>query len=533
MMRRAMAKNIILCSDGTGNADIKGRGTNVFKLFEAVDLNEHRTNPLLTTQLAFYDDGVGTQGSVLVKMMGNATGFGLSANVRQLYRELSRVYDHGDRIYLFGFSRGAFTVRTLADMIGKLGVLRGESFTTYTALREAVDAAYRAYRASYDSALTRQLVRLTGGADGDTRVREFKKAYKHHDEVPIEFIGVWDTVDAVGMPFAIADFVNTLIYQFKFPDRLLGAHVRHACHALSLDDDRRAFDPVLWELTPQDAERIEQVWFAGVHSNVGGGYPKQGMSLVALDWMLAHAETHGLRLQPLDNEMFRGHASVDDMMYNPRAGLGLFYRWAPRDVRAHCGKSGIAPSIHLTAIERIAHGTDDYAPGNIPPGATVSVTPPTDVFADWHERRRDPDVAARARKLSLLRDRADAVQLVLERAHAGGGYLLDHARRDIRLGEVSYWAFVAAWFCFAVLALAVAGDIVEHRHVAWHWWIPVLVTGALGAFAVAAALSREVDSRMSDRFSTFWHPYQPKLREALKQAHAAAKAAEQTAGGLK
>ena len=108
-----MPKNIILCSDGTGNTDIKGRGTNVFKLFEAIDLTEHRTNPDLDTQLAFYDDGVGTRGNVVVRSLGGIAGYGLKRNVKELYRELSRVYDPGDRIFLFGFSRGAFTVRTL------------------------------------------------------------------------------------------------------------------------------------------------------------------------------------------------------------------------------------------------------------------------------------------------------------------------------------------------------------------------------------------------------------------------------------
>ena len=113
-----MAKNIVICSDGTGNTAIKGRGTNVFKLFEAVDLNGHRTNLSLDAQLAFYDDGVGTTGVTLLKLLGGVAGVGLARNVRQLYRELSRVYDPGDRIFLFGFSRGAFTVRTLAGMIG-------------------------------------------------------------------------------------------------------------------------------------------------------------------------------------------------------------------------------------------------------------------------------------------------------------------------------------------------------------------------------------------------------------------------------
>lgn len=509
-----MPKNIILCSDGTGNADIQGRGTNVFKLFEAVDLNAHRTNPELETQLAFYDDGVGTKGSMMTRMMGNATGYGLASNVKQLYRELVRVYDPDDRIFLFGFSRGAFTVRTLADMIGKCGVLKGETFTTHAELRQAVKAAYRAYRAYYDSGLTKVVVRLTKGADGPTRVREFQEKYELHTDVKIRFIGVWDTVDAVGLPFAIADTVNTLIYQFKFPDRLLGAHVLHACHALSLDDDRRAFEPVLWEVSEGD-QRIEQVWFAGVHSNVGGGYPKQGMSLVALDWMLAHAETHGLRLQSLDNELFRGHASVDDMMYNPRAGLGLFYRWAPRDVRAYCDKSGIDhPRIHLTVAERIAHGTDDYAPGNIPPRATVAFTPPGDQDAE--------DI--RARKVDILQRRATAVQEVIDRAQQERGYALDAVTRVVEFGEVSYWLFIVAWAGLAALTVALGVETVRHRHFEWHWWILWPLSGAGAALVLAAVLSRVVDNILSDKFSTFWHPYQPQLRKALKQAHAKAKA---------
>ena len=110
-------KNIILCSDGTGNRDVEGRGTNVFKLFEAIDLNEHRTNLAYDTQLAFYDDGVGTRGNAIARVAGGALGYGLKRNVKELYRELVRVYDPGDRIFLFGFSRGAFTVRTLAGMM--------------------------------------------------------------------------------------------------------------------------------------------------------------------------------------------------------------------------------------------------------------------------------------------------------------------------------------------------------------------------------------------------------------------------------
>src|SRR6187401_308483 len=340
-------KNIILCSDGTGNTDIKGRGTNVFKLFEAVDLTEHRTNPDLDTQLAFYDDGVGTRGNLIVRSLGGIAGYGLKRNVKELYRELSRVYDPGDRIFLFGFSRGAFTVRTLAGMIGACGILNGNDFDKAQDLRDAVTRAYGAYRAKYQSVMSRAVGAVLRWPPPEIALRRFFDEYaaRVHRDVPIAFIGVWDTVDAVGMPFAIADAANRLVYQFKFRTHDLGKNVKRACHALSIDDPRLAFVPVLWR---GPDPRLDQVWFAGVHSNVGGGYPKQGMSLVALDWMLTHAATSGLRLQRLDHELFRGHASVDDTLYDPRAGLGLFYRWMPRDIRTHCNRRCEAPRIHLT-----------------------------------------------------------------------------------------------------------------------------------------------------------------------------------------
>ena len=118
-----MTKHIVVCSDGTGNTAVKGRGTNVFKVFESVDLSSHRYNPVQVPQLAIYDDGVGTESFKPLKLLGGIGGYGLSRNVCQLYKELCRVYDPGDRIFLFGFSRGAFTVRTLAGMIASCGIL--------------------------------------------------------------------------------------------------------------------------------------------------------------------------------------------------------------------------------------------------------------------------------------------------------------------------------------------------------------------------------------------------------------------------
>jgi uncharacterized protein (DUF2235 family) len=110
-------KNIVICSDGTGNTAIKGRGTNVFKLYEAVDFEGHRTDPNKIRQIGFYDDGVGTSRLKVLAALGGAFGIGLGRNVRQLYADLARVYEPGDGIFLFGFSRGAFTVRTLSGSL--------------------------------------------------------------------------------------------------------------------------------------------------------------------------------------------------------------------------------------------------------------------------------------------------------------------------------------------------------------------------------------------------------------------------------
>lgn len=511
-----MPKTIILCSDGTGNADIKGRGTNVFKLFEAIDLNEHRTNPAFDTQLAFYDDGVGTKGAVILRILGGAAGYGLKRNVKELYKELARVYDEGDRVMLFGFSRGAFTVRTLAGMIGACGVLKGEAFKTARELREAVEMAYNAYRCGYHSALTAAWGRLRGWESREEARRRFEQRYFHddpaanrlHRTVRIRFIGVWDTVDAVGLPFAIASFVNRWIYQFKFSTERLGEHVDGACQALSIDDPRLAFEPVLWWAD----RRIQQVWFAGVHSNVGGGYTKQGMSLVALDWMLAQAERAGLRLQKTDRELFRGHATVDDLLYNPRARFGIFYRWAPRDIRRYCETARIdEPTIHLSVAERIAHATDDYAPGNIPPGCKVVYT-----LSDKDDPRRE-------QKEALLAMRAEAVEYALRQA-LGQRYLLDDMRGAVRMGIDSYWIFMASW---GGLILTIVAALTWFAAGSALWRYAALALFALSIFGFARAwwFSSRADAALEDHFTLFWQHHQRELRDALKQSKVDARAA--------
>lgn len=513
-----MAKNIVICSDGTGNTTVKGRGTNVFKLFEGVDLNGHRWDPTLTPQVAFYDDGVGSEDFKPLRILGGAAGYGLSKNVRQLYKELARVYDEGDRIYVFGFSRGAFTVRSLVGMIVTCGLLNMRHARTASELEQLVERAYAAYRACYRTALQAMVL---GKATRDAGAA-FRARWGVPYEPIIRFVGVWDTVDAVGLPFHLSDVINTTIYRFKFPDPFLSEKVVQACHALSIDEDRHAFQPLVWDERAHDG-RIEQVWFAGVHSNVGGGYPKQGMSLVALDWMMAKAEAAGLRFNCSDRDAYREHSSADDKLYDPRAGLGTFYRWKPRDIAAMCAANHIPIRLHISALERIAHGVDDYAPENLPPHATVVTTP-----AEIHQ---DP---------TLISQRAANVEAVYNAA-VGDQPLLYSLGRAIFVGRLSYYLFLAACLTMIASVIAMKADALTAAALArafwslvsgvvtapWQtaalalrllWRSPLLLLGMLVAFLASSIMARWTDAHIANVASAFWHRYQPALREALKDA---------------
>ena len=151
-----MPKNIVVCSDGTGNTAMKGRGTNVFKLYEAVDIHLDATK-----QVTLYDDGVGTQTFNPIKLLSGAIGLGLSKNVIQLYTELAHLYNPGDHMYLFGFSRGAFTVRTLAGLIYQCGVLNHDC-KSEEELRERAASAYHAFRCRKLAILERLFCTLVG-----------------------------------------------------------------------------------------------------------------------------------------------------------------------------------------------------------------------------------------------------------------------------------------------------------------------------------------------------------------------------------
>ena len=382
-----MAKNIVVCSDGTGNSGGKRRGTNVWRIFNAVDRNREDCE-----QITYYDDGVGTHNIRLLRLLGGAFGWGLSRNIREAYEFLSLNYEEGDKVFLFGFSRGAFTVRSLAGMICRCGLLGRDAVVRAPRRTRKGDVKQilRAYRSETST---------SPGASAD----EIRKALGIDDlglrSVKIHFVGVWDTVDAVGVPFdCLKKWVNP-VRRCPFKRRLWAFHdlkphpdIRHAYQALALDDERRTFHPLVWKVanseprdsaTPmnskesdtscvaedggkQEGEQIvRQVWFAGVHSNVGGGYPKDSLSLVPLLWMMRRAHECGLRFLERNWDEYREDADPHGRLYDSRTGWGMFYRYARRNLYAHNPDDG--PSVHESVLERIARATDYYAPKALQP----------------------------------------------------------------------------------------------------------------------------------------------------------------------
>jgi uncharacterized protein (DUF2235 family) len=390
---QALSKNIILLSDGTGNSAAKIWRTNVWRVFEALDLTNAR-------QVAIYDDGVGSSSFRPLALLGGACGWGLKRNVIELYTFLCRNYEPDAHIYAFGFSRGAFTIRVLIGLIDSQGLVPP---TTEAQLRRDAKAAYRAYRRDrYHTNLSPLVTLLRTLRDMITTGWNALLGYQPYRRFGsklrprLRFVGLWDTVAAYGLPIEeMTRGVSLWIWPLSLPDRKLGELVDRACHALSLDDERTTFHPVLWserDLTPppvrpdgrrfiQD-ERLSQVWFAGVHANVGGGYPDDSLAHVPLCWLMKEAQTCGLRFKvdpPSDPDAIRHAKSAldkDGRLYNSRHGLAGYYRYGPRKLKdlSQMRFSSTAddevtitePKIHASVFERILHGAHAYAPIGLP-----------------------------------------------------------------------------------------------------------------------------------------------------------------------
>ncbi|HTJ30074.1 MAG TPA: DUF2235 domain-containing protein [Acidobacteriaceae bacterium] len=277
-----MSKRIIFCCDGTWQNPADN--TNVYRLYNALTTS--------SDQMPFYDTGVGADATGLQRIITGATGSDLFTKITNAYTKIAHVYEPGDQIYLFGFSRGAYTARSLAGFIAACGVPTG-AFTD-----NAVTQLFSAYR----NPPTR--------AAAIAQVASSSDAPQGLSQPGIKFIGVWDTVGSLGIP-ALFGGIDTKQYGFLNLD--LHPNVENALHLLAIDEHRPQFPLTLWNQPnpPVPGQNLEQVWFSGCHGDCGGGLQQGGpvdggtrLCDITLAYMINRAQSLGLTFSPASKALF-------------------------------------------------------------------------------------------------------------------------------------------------------------------------------------------------------------------------------------
>lgn len=331
-----MGKNIVILCDGTGNKIGDVERTNIVDMLQDLEVSDD--------QIVYYDMGVGTQALAdywifrkiglskalgeLGKILRKATGAGVRTNVRQAYRFLMDNYADGDRVFLFGFSRGAYTARLIAGLLMKVGLLRPGNFQL---VEEATNLYFN--KAPKDE------------------VEAFRKVATRACD--IHFVGVFDTVASMALLWKV-DF---------FSDHFLHPKVRRGVHAVSIDERRSKFPPNLWDI-PDDqlGKRVEQVWFAGVHSDVGGWYEDRSLSAIALLWMLKHARKNGLIASDAFLDMISSRADSEGRQHKSYTWKWWFLPWFLPVRRPIPDGARVHDSVRI----RRASSKVDYDPPNLP-----------------------------------------------------------------------------------------------------------------------------------------------------------------------
>ncbi len=359
-------KRLILCCDGTWNTpDQKRDGrpcpTNVTQI--ALAVTPHGGG---VAQQVFYQPGVGTAAGE--RLRGGALGWGLSRGVQEVYRFVVDHYEPGDELYFFGFSRGAYMARSTVGLIRNAGILR----------RENVAQIKRAFALYRDRAVRPR----------DTESALFRRSFSH-EEPSIRFLGVWDTVGALGIPLTRNPVTAWLNRRWQFHDVALSRSVEAAYQALAIDEMRRPYAPAVWDQNPDAEDQVlEQVWFAGSHSDVGGGYPDTSLADVTLGWMADRARASGL---VLDEGAFTwpgggAQPSAGDAAFVPDP-LGQLHdsfrgltRLGGRALRSLGARPSGRESVSSTALVRRQQDAA-YRPGNLDafvaasPGRVVRIGP--------------------------------------------------------------------------------------------------------------------------------------------------------------
>jgi hypothetical protein len=480
-------------------------------MYEAIDLRKGN-------QVALYDDGVGTSSFKPFAWLGGALGWGLKRNVRDLYTFACRNYvpasegREADRLYIFGFSRGAFTARVLIAMIEDQGLVQGAQGAE---LERLAKWAYREYRRHFNvmfglitpmRMVRDALLHLAERLSLKKKPRYTPSAVKPR----IEFVGLWDTVDAYGMPI---DEMKRGWDQFVWPLSMVRPdpppNVLKLCHALALDDERQTFHPLLIDERDEklqshtDSERVTQVWFAGAHSDVGGGYPDDSLSHVAMLWIAQEADKRGLRLHPAIVADWEACSDPNGPAHDSRSGLGSYYRYQPRsvmrlsrDTTAHVRVR--RPKIHESVFTRIQAARQEYAPVVLPEhyavvknGGTIvepEIEHPTQARARAAQQESVWDLVWQRRILYFL---TVAVTLfILVPSLIGERYgAID--QRSIALSGIIQWT--TQWLPDQAAPLAAH----YQRH-------PVILVGLLVVFALLYSRSTGLQGRIRDSMRKKW-----------------------------
>lgn len=270
-----MKKRIVICADGTWNKPEKDLSddfpTNILKLARSIKPVGGDNVP----QQVFYDWGIG---SYYDSAIGGATGRGLHKNIMDDYRYIVQNYNPGDEIFLFGFSRGSYTIRSLCGLINNCGILKRPNAPLIQQAFEHFKNPNKAFKPNGKASIA------------------FRKKHAHPSR-EIHFVGAFDTVGAMGIPIS---FLGLFDDKDEFYDTKIGPNIRVARHALAIDEHRKDFKPTIWQ--PRKNLDLKQVWFAGVHSNIGGSYKPDSdgsaLSDNALAWMAKEAKKAGLHLEP-------------------------------------------------------------------------------------------------------------------------------------------------------------------------------------------------------------------------------------------
>jgi uncharacterized protein (DUF2235 family) len=323
-----MSKRIAYFADGTWQNPVNN--TNVYSLYKA--------STVTSDQVTYYDDGVGADATGLDRILQGAFGDTIIQKIKDGYTKIAHVYEPGDELFFFGFSRGAYTVRSLAGMIANCGLPTG-TFTD-----DCVDQAFAAYRDPVNRATLLAQMGKCGLGDAT-----------------IKMVGVWDTVGALGIPAIFGQIDQKM---FGFLDTGLHPDVKNAYQCLAIDEQRPQFPATLWTSTPAAGQTMEQVWFSGCHGDVGGGTALAGgvdagtrLCDVTLSYMAAKAQALGLTMDPTVAAQFATLPSL-------YALDAIRQTWTPVDGLPHLRPIAADALLGNSVQVRVQYALT-YKPGNL------------------------------------------------------------------------------------------------------------------------------------------------------------------------